>query len=172
MNVEALAYSEYVKTEFERFMPARGLLGRPIEDPLVPAIAAAGGNITDAIMAGRAAHLEKQLGEVRNALGALETRVVGSIEPVQVQILARLSEIEAKIADVVASNRPTQEVRDERLEWIAAHPEEVAEFRGKRIAVHPTKGIVAHGDTYKDVRDQVKAVNMLREVLITSVPPA
>jgi len=50
---------------------------------------------------------------------------------------------------------------DPIAEWMTSHPDEVARCAGKHIAVHPERGIVASGETFAEVHEQVKTLGWL-----------
>jgi hypothetical protein len=53
--------------------------------------------------------------------------------------------------------------------WMEQHPEEVAKYAGKRVAVHPTLGIVASGDTFGECYEAVPE-GMMGQVVFDVVP--
>jgi hypothetical protein len=79
------------------------------------------------------------------------------------RLRTELDELRRTVEDLVGE-RPGITVRDPWGAWISAHPEEMAKHRGKRIAVHPTMGIVAADDTLEAVYEAVVRQGLLDEV--------
>ncbi len=55
-------------------------------------------------------------------------------------------------------------------DWINAHQDELLLYRGKRIAIHLTHGIVASGDTLAEVMIKIKNRPDKGVIVIHSVP--
>ncbi len=56
-----------------------------------------------------------------------------------------------------------------RLEWISKHPKEVAKYEGKWVAI--TKdGIVASGDSIKEIDKELSGKNIKEQPLIMKIP--
>lgn len=53
--------------------------------------------------------------------------------------------------------------------WRLAHPDELEKYRGQQIAIHPTRGIVASGSSYGEVKRKVKALGLLGQVTFDGV---
>lgn len=67
--------------------------------------------------------------------------------------------------------RPESELEPDPIgDWMDTHPDEVAKYSGKRIAVHSTRGIVASGDTYESIRVRVNALGIAGHVVYCKVP--
>jgi DNA repair exonuclease SbcCD ATPase subunit len=61
---------------------------------------------------------------------------------------------------------------DEALRWIMENREKVAQHRGERIAVHPTRGIVASAPSYSRLQELLQQQGVQDdEVIIEFVPP-
>lgn len=71
---------------------------------------------------------------------------------------------------VSAAVRPLPEDPIER--WRRDNLKELSQFVGQRVAIHPTKGIVAHDASTAVVVKQVRALGLSDEVVIESVHPA
>ncbi len=56
-----------------------------------------------------------------------------------------------------------------RLEWISKHPKEVSKYEGKWVAV-TVGGIVASGETIKEIREELSKKNIKEEPLIMKIP--
>jgi len=54
--------------------------------------------------------------------------------------------------------------------WMAGNPGELEKYRGMMIAVHATKGVVAHGPDLKGVHATVRDLGLLGEVVFDAVP--
>ena len=54
--------------------------------------------------------------------------------------------------------------------WISKHPEKVDEYTGKWVAVLEDKGIVATGDTLKEVKKMLAKKGIKELPLITKIP--
>lgn len=55
--------------------------------------------------------------------------------------------------------------------WMADNLAVLRELAGKRIAVHPDRGVVASGDLFEDVYEAVDRLGLLDEVTFETVPP-
>ncbi|WP_143195324.1 DUF5678 domain-containing protein [Archangium sp. Cb G35] len=56
--------------------------------------------------------------------------------------------------------------------WMMEHRAEVAEHRGRHIAVHPTEGIVASADSYASLEDELERRGVPdTHVVIEFIPP-
>lgn len=53
--------------------------------------------------------------------------------------------------------------------WRRAHPEEIEKHRGRHIAIHPERGIVASSQSLLDLHSRVKELGLLDEVVFDGV---
>lgn len=53
--------------------------------------------------------------------------------------------------------------------WLRDNQKLLVYHQGKRIAIHPIKGIIASEDNFEAVYDQVKELNLLDDVVFHSV---
>jgi hypothetical protein len=56
--------------------------------------------------------------------------------------------------------------------WLNDHFAELPQYAGETIAVHGTRGVVAHGRDFAKLCDDVRAMGLLSEVLLSDVPEA
>lgn len=56
--------------------------------------------------------------------------------------------------------------------WLEAHPHEVAKHRGRRIAVHPERGIVASAPTLAELLTEIDRLGVSRDDLLVTVVSA
>ena len=56
------------------------------------------------------------------------------------------------------------------VDWMVNHPEELRAHAGKRVAIHPDKGIIASGDCLSEVYEQVENMKMLGQVVFDVIP--
>jgi len=61
-------------------------------------------------------------------------------------------------------------VDDPAAHWVAEHRQEAASYRGKTVAIHPTRGIVASGDNLESVSREVRRMGLTEEVLLDVIP--
>lgn len=59
--------------------------------------------------------------------------------------------------------------RDPVHAWMAAHEDELALYRGQRVAIDPERGIVASGADYGEVADRLDALGIPPESDVTIV---
>lgn len=50
--------------------------------------------------------------------------------------------------------------------YLDNHPEVYTQYQDQHIAIHPTKGIIAHSHNLKEVIERVQELNLKEEVLI------
>lgn len=55
-------------------------------------------------------------------------------------------------------------------EWISKNPEIVNKYSGKWVAILEDKGIVASGETVKEVNKELMKKNIKKLALITKIP--
>lgn len=79
----------------------------------------------------------------------------------------RLREVEAALA-VLGSTAERRAVVDAFSQWLADHPQEREKYLGKRVAIHPSKGIVASG-TLRQVLEEVERQQLRDQVAIDYV---
>ena len=53
--------------------------------------------------------------------------------------------------------------------WLEAHPHEVAKYRGRQIAVHPERGIVASAPTLAALLTELDRLGISRKDLLVTV---
>jgi hypothetical protein len=56
--------------------------------------------------------------------------------------------------------------------WLEAHPHEVAKHRGRQIAVHPDRGIVASAPTLSELLTELDRLGVSRDDLLVTVVSA
>jgi hypothetical protein len=61
-------------------------------------------------------------------------------------------------------------VEDPAARWLEEHRAEAALHRGKNVAIHPTRGIVASGDSLETVAREVKRMGLTEDVLFDVIP--
>lgn len=92
---------------------------------------------------------------------------------------------EAYIADwwaaIVLERLLSSQEENAKTVEVAVHPSDtwmennwgvLSQYSGQHVAVHPTRGIVAHGEDLTAVYDQVKSSGLLGEVVFAIAPPA
>jgi predicted RNase H-like HicB family nuclease len=55
--------------------------------------------------------------------------------------------------------------KDPVAQWMKDHQEEVLKYAGQRVAIHPVKGIISHGDDINTVWKEVMEMGLLDEVV-------
>lgn len=55
-------------------------------------------------------------------------------------------------------------------DWIQAHLEELRPHAGKRVAIDPDRGLIAVGDSYEAVADQLAALGIAPNSGVVIVP--
>jgi hypothetical protein len=83
--------------------------------------------------------------------------------------------IETAIDDLRRELRPARESvsrpsADPVSAWMRSHQEELLQYRGQRIAVHPERGVIASGPDLGSVYARVRELGLLDEVVFDTVP--
>lgn len=55
-------------------------------------------------------------------------------------------------------------------DWREAHFDELNKYRGKFVAIHPSKGIVASGAVFSDVYKKVDELGLSNEIVLDAIP--
>lgn len=87
----------------------------------------------------------------------------------QAELLARLSSVIERLASAGESLEPV--APDPINAWKQGHRDELQGYSGQRVAIHPTRGIVAHDADLKRVVARVRELGLAEEVVIESVHP-
>lgn len=105
------------------------------------------------------AALRTQVAELRIALSDLEAGHRERLDAIdgQIETLMTVAGVDAELAD------------DSAAEWLRDHSDDLAEYRGNTIAVHPQHGVVAHGSA-RDVWVEVERRGIAAEVTLEFVP--
>lgn len=64
----------------------------------------------------------------------------------------------------------TEVSRDPVQDWMDAHPEELRQHAGERVAIDPARGIVASGATYGEVSAALDAMGVPASADVVIVP--
>lgn len=66
----------------------------------------------------------------------------------------------------------TKITNDPIAEWMDKHEDELKQYAGQVVAVHPTKGVLAHGKEYKDLDIALNTLSKkdAQKTAITSIP--
>ena len=84
-------------------------------------------------------------------------------------LVSRIASLESELASL----RSVSEVPlDPTAEWVAANSSQLEQYRGKQVAIHPGRGIVASGATFAEVYDLVREQGLLEQVVFDAVPDA
>ncbi len=75
-----------------------------------------------------------------------------------------------RVSALEGSKRRSSVPIDPIEQWRMNHAGEIAKHSGKRIAIHPQRGIVASSATFSDVVREVKRQGLEAEVVIQRVP--
>jgi hypothetical protein len=68
--------------------------------------------------------------------------------------------------------RPSPVEIDPAHVWLETHPHEVAKHRGRQIAVHPERGIVASAPTLTELLAEIDRLGVYRDDLLVTVVSA
>lgn len=117
--------------------------------------------------------LEGEVQRLRSQVAEVP-RLQSQLARIREQLGAEIAELRDKLTQVcerIEISSPADRVQDSAsYRWIEEHQDEVEKHRGRRIAVHPQKGIVASGSDYAEVAAEVRKRNLGGQVLIASVP--
>jgi hypothetical protein len=89
--------------------------------------------------------------------------------------MATATELLGRLAIVLDRLLPAREPPldvDPAHVWLEAHPHEVAKHRGRRIAVHPERGIVASAATLAELFTELDRLDLSRDELLVTVVSA
>jgi hypothetical protein len=75
-----------------------------------------------------------------------------------------------RIAALEARDAVDPTVDDPAARWVAEHRHEAKAYRGRTVAIHSTRGIVASGDDVATVAREVERMGLSDEVLLDVIP--
>ena len=61
-------------------------------------------------------------------------------------------------------------MQSQESKWISKHPKIVNKYTGKWVAILGTKGIIASGETIKEITQELKKKGIAELPLITKIP--